>query len=354
MPNINFPANHPKIDNTYICHPYDSNTYLSLDSYENDLFADRIDEFCYLLQCLGATSIVIEKTNTKSESENKTSNNSQGGEAGVPLYGKSFDASFNRNNSSKSEKLNKIASKFGREQFFNPSTKPFIPQNLIWFKHEKNWQRLSDQRLNGNLLEHREIISNTQNQILGGNEINEIKGELNALSNLFKLKGHKFDQNTNEIKINEEEELKILVKFKPLEEFDNTYSNTITALSDERISDTIINEKESPLNNEQEYIEEVRFCIEDDNEIDDKERRVLERFRIKLGISEDRAKELENQVINSSSLNLNENEKEYLDEVKSFVEDGSTISDKERRILNRLANLLGISEDRAKEIEQSI
>ena len=46
-------------------------------------------------------------------------------------------------------------------------------------------------------------------------------------------------------------------------------------------------------------------------------------------------------------------EKEYLVKVKSFISDGA-ISDRERRMLNRLANLLGISEQRAVELENQL
>ena len=44
---------------------------------------------------------------------------------------------------------------------------------------------------------------------------------------------------------------------------------------------------------EQEYLEEVKICLEEDGEISPKERRLLDRLRDKLGISVKRAEELE-------------------------------------------------------------
>lgn len=101
---------------------------------------------------------------------------------------------------------------------------------------------------------------------------------------------------------------------------------------------------------ETEYITELKACLADDGEITDRERRLLDRLRKSLGISEARAKDLEAQL---SQPSLTDNEKEYADELKACMEDG-TISDREHRLLNKLRISLGISEERAKEIEAMI
>ena len=99
---------------------------------------------------------------------------------------------------------------------------------------------------------------------------------------------------------------------------------------------------------EQEYLEEIRACLDNDGEITSRERRLLDRLRKSLGITEARAKELEASV-NSMS----DEEKEYQEELKVCLEDG-TISDRERRLLDRLRKSLGISEERAKAIENRL
>lgn len=103
--------------------------------------------------------------------------------------------------------------------------------------------------------------------------------------------------------------------------------------------------------NEQKYIEEIKFMLEDDGVIDDKERRILNNMLDVLNISHERARQLEVIVLNKGD--LTKEEKEYLVKAKSFISDGA-ISDRERRMLNRLANLLGISEQRAVELENQL
>lgn len=102
---------------------------------------------------------------------------------------------------------------------------------------------------------------------------------------------------------------------------------------------------------ESEYAEEFKACMED-GVISDKERRLLDRLRRSLGISEARAKELE--AIASGKSELTESEKEYLDEYKVCLEDDGVISDRERRLLDRLAKSLGIAPYRAAQIEKMI
>lgn len=105
-------------------------------------------------------------------------------------------------------------------------------------------------------------------------------------------------------------------------------------------------QKETDSGNEKEYIEELKACLED-GEISDKEKRLLDKLRKSLGISEQRAAEIENQLRNGG---LSSEEQEYLTELKDCMEDG-TITDKERRLLNKIRVSLGISESRATELE---
>ena len=73
-------------------------------------------------------------------------------------------------------------------------------------------------------------------------------------------------------------------------------------------------------------------------------------LRIQFGISEQRAKELEDSL---TTLQLTEEEQEYLNEYKEIIVDGE-ITEKERRLLNKILKLNGISQDRAREIEASV
>lgn len=100
---------------------------------------------------------------------------------------------------------------------------------------------------------------------------------------------------------------------------------------------------------ESEYLEEVRACLSEDGEISSRERRLLNRLREKLGISEVRANELEESL---KKPQLTEDEQEYYEEYKACLEDETELSPRSRRLLDRFRSKLGISEERAKEIEK--
>lgn len=100
-------------------------------------------------------------------------------------------------------------------------------------------------------------------------------------------------------------------------------------------------------NNELEYLEELKTCFVD-GEVSKGERRLLDKLRIKLGISEKRAQELEESLQQSQ---LSAEEQEYLAEYRDCLAYSGKISAGERRLLNRLREKLGISESRAAELE---
>ena len=99
-----------------------------------------------------------------------------------------------------------------------------------------------------------------------------------------------------------------------------------------------------------EYLEEYKTCLADNGEISNKERRLLFRLAKSLGISEARALELEKSLMSTS---LTPEEKEYADEYKACLEDGE-ISDRERRLLDKIRISLNISVPRATEIENAL
>ena len=92
--------------------------------------------------------------------------------------------------------------------------------------------------------------------------------------------------------------------------------------------------------------------LEDDNQIDEKEKSILNRFRVKYGLSEDRAFELENSIKKNQQNDLNSEELEYLGELNNILEGEKTIDTKSRRLLDRFSVLLGIGKDRVVVLEK--
>lgn len=342
LPAINFPMSHPKVNQTYIAHPYKTDSYLPIENYDYELLNDRLNEFFYILQCLGATSITFETIEEENKEEKNHSNLKAEVEAKAKIVGGKVGVDYDSlMNSSLRDYL-----KMERTQTFDPEKRPYIPKDVVWFPKESSWQRLAQQRLNGNFLSHDEVLSSSQTQTLDRNEILDVNVELKQL--FLSVKGSAHYQEEKEIKQNREFSCRISVKFKPMDEFpEETEIIDITA---EEVTQTPI-QLPAPNDNEAHYLEEIHFMLEDDGVIDERERMILERLRKRYNITPERAKELEAQAI--AGQELTPEEQEYLSEYKNSLQDGA-ISERERRLLNRLAMALGISEERVKELEGNI
>lgn len=145
----------------------------------------------------------------------------------------------------------------------------------------------------------------------------------------------------------EEIEWEIDMQFKPLQDFEDDNVNASNGQAVAQIAQTQNSELSE---DELAYKEEVEFCLEDAPEIDALSRKFLERKRQKLGISEARAKEIEDMVT-ASQVSFTDEEKEYMEALDDVIEDGA-IPNNVRRLLERERKSLGISEERAKELEE--
>lgn len=420
LPTVNFPMSHPKINHTYIAHPYRTDSYLPIENYDYELLNDRLNEFFYFLQCLGATSISYEvvedessesanrnyyKNNQASSNDNRSgqsnsNNNSVNVGTGIPIAEVKIETNWGKTNSSEDHQNNRYATdeeqenimnsslrnflKMGRTQTFNPIRKPYIPDNLIWYPNEFTWQRIAQQRLSGNMLSHSEMLSSSQSQTLSSSEILTINEELDNLFETVSNNSSHFDINVDlrvkivkgsvgysndqsssnnssqsqsrksssnyrsesKAKKNRDYALHINVEFKPMNEFPE--EPVAIEVAPQQALQSVVQEA---TDDEACYLEEVRFMLEDDGQIDERERAILERFRTRYNITPERAQELEAQAI--ASAQLTPAEQEYLEEYKNSLQNG-VISERERRLLSRLATALGIDEARVAELEASL
>ena len=109
----------------------------------------------------------------------------------------------------------------------------------------------------------------------------------------------------------------------------------------------IISEPKMLTPEEEKYKEELLFCLEDNGVITEEDRRYLDRKRKKFGIPEERAEEIERQIVPS----LSDDEKEYLETYKELASSG-ILTDRAKRLLERERESLNISKERAAEIEK--
>ena len=188
--------------------------------------------------------------------------------------------------------------------------------------------------MNGGLLEHHENISTSKNKVVSSKEYLQIDAEFKAL--FYKVGGGK--QNTSETTLTERSnvELSIYVRFAPIDAYGNSQTVNKTGQIPASLSAS-----------EQQYKDEILFCLEDGGSISGDDRKYLERKRIKFGISPERAAEIENSCVPQ----LTDEEKECLETFKEMTE-GKEMTDRIRRILERERESLGITKERAMEIEQ--
>ncbi len=332
---MKFPMGHPVANQLYIGHPFTSSLYVPYEESEELFFLDKVRELRYLLECLGAEEISI--TSIKGKEVSELSDESLGVSGGVGI--KKFSAEAEYNTQSKRQFDTSSHNQRTMTVKLDPMQRPYLPEGLIWYNEMPQWQRLVQSRLHGNLLEYSEFVSTAETKFTSSSEMTDIKASAKFL--WAKVQAEVNECFEKHFKESTETQWKVDVKFRSIKDFDDAEtmeSETIVA------EDEIVNALSEK---EQDYAEEVRFCLEDGNVIDEAERRLLERKRIKWGISEERATEIERFI---QQPNLTEDEQEYLDAVKDELVDGK-IPEASRRLLDRLRKRMDISDERAKEIE---
>ncbi len=335
---IKFPVGHPQANTLYVAHPVNNEIYIPYEESEYNFFLDKIHELCHLLQCLGATEITFKSLKGRDTSYESDGSWSIGGEVAAKKIGTTVNGQAKKSSGFNSS--NSHISEIGLVITANPTTKPYCPEDLHWMKTETQWQNLVKQRLNGNLLTYEQRISTKSVTNLSSSQKQEIKGAFENF--MYNVSANYENKNDSTFKETEETEWQITAIFKPLEEFVDS------SLPQQEIQKDAPEYAISTLtDDEQSYAEEVKFCLEDGT-IGDKERRFLERMRTKLGISSERATEIEESL---QKPQLTEDEQDYLDAVKDEIMDGM-IPESSKRLLNRLRKSLNISEERAKEIEK--
>ncbi len=174
LSNLVLPVGHPIPYEVYVGHPLDKNVYFPISSYQVELLKDKIHEFCYLVQCLGATELTIEAYNaaySSKETNNRTDANAELG---------SF-AKANYHNERKSKLYEEISNSMSVHQQFTHNKEPFVPEGLMWFQHEVSWQRMASQRLVGGLTFHEERMETKKVQMLESRELTQVKAQVKAL-----------------------------------------------------------------------------------------------------------------------------------------------------------------------------
>lgn len=332
---INFPIGHPHINNVYTCHPHKQNFYLPLKNYSEELFLDRINEFSYLLQCLGATELNI--SSSKSSLTDQSTKSKKEIDANIDLKVNNVKTNI-KGEIAKNNSVD-IELKIAKNQSFKPIKAPYIPSNLVWYQSDLNWQRLVDQRLNGSIMTHSEVMSSSQSENISAHELKQIDSELKLL---FTKIGVKYNSE-DEIATSSTKKHEWVVKVN-FEDIGNL--NQLEESLEKKLLNNYNTENNQTNVNFEKYKEDILFMIEDDGIIDDAERKILDRKIKKYGITEEEAISLENEVICS---NYSENELLYIEELKDIIED-EVITEIELKMLDRYAKKFKVDNETKEKI----
>lgn len=273
---IDFPIGHPVAGTLYIGNPVVANMYKPFEDYEFEFFSSKVNEFCRLMQCLGATEISIRTLKGKKISSATANELHVDGSVGIKTH--SVSAEVQINDHQKQDKSSHTEIEI--VQRFAPSLKPYIPKDLVWYKEEADWQSKVAQRLNGNMLEFSQRISTKETSFVSAAELSDIKAQAKVL--WTKANVNVNIKSDSEFKTSEETEWLVSVKFKSLEEYQEAVSSPLLSATS---------------NNEDIYREEVLFYLEDYGVITHIERHYLEKKRVRLGITPERAKEIEDSCL---------------------------------------------------------
>ncbi len=330
VPNcINFYDNMPLNNELYVGHPYNPSVYIPYNQAEDILFQDKIQEFCYILQQLGAEEITI--TSLKGRKVNEINNKKEELEVAANA-GRFGNASLNIDSSTSNLMERTSHEQYDVKYVYDPIDMPKMPSETIWYQNQPKWQRLVQSRIDGNTLEYTECISSKLTFFTSSSEKEDIKAKLKVL--MANIEGRSYEEEEKQLKEETETIWRVSVKFrskKLLQKDTLPQPNSVTALT----------------NNEDEFLNEVRFCLDNDGIIDSEEQVYLDKVSHKLGLTLTKAQELQNSLI---SPQLTDNEKKYIEAISELTIDGK-IPPSSQRIVERYRKLYEVSSQRAEELE---
>lgn len=326
---INFYDNMPLNNELYVGHPYNPSVYIPYNQAEDILFQDKIQEFCYILQQLGAEEITI--TSLKGRKINETNNKKEELEVAANA-GRFGNASLNIDSSTSNLMDRTSHEQYDVKYVYDPIDMPKVPSETIWYQNQPKWQRIALSRIEGNTLECKECISSKLKFFTSSSEKEDIKAKLKVL--MANIEGRSYEEEEKQLREETETKWMVSVKFrskKLLQKDTLPQPNSVTALT----------------NNEDEFLNEVRFCLDDDGIIDSEEQVYLDKVSQKLGLPQTKAQELQNSLI---SPQINENERKYIEAISELTIDGK-IPSSSLRIVERYRKLYEVSTQRAEELE---
>jgi len=207
---IEFPMGRPQ-PGLYVAHPVKTHQYYPIETAEEQIFMDKVQDFCMLVQGLGATEVTFSSNRGISVSQGmKDSFNVN---ANVGVKGVNVGGSYGQTGSYDQDYT--LGQQKELVQRFTPEFAPFI-QPLEWLDDDPQWQKLVKQRMNGGITEYNYKISSQEALHTNSTETNEVKANFEYM--MVKVNGGYDSEHDNTFSRNQDIEWSIQVRFAPKNE----------------------------------------------------------------------------------------------------------------------------------------
>lgn len=146
--------------------------------------------------------------------QSKDEKNSIDGSIGLKGGNRAYSGNINVHGKSSDNIVDQLRNSMEFEQHFSTPVIPHVPEHTVWLAKEPSWQRLIQQRMQGNLSRHREVISTSKSRLIEGNALLELNGEIKSV---YADMGLNFSvELSNRLQTTQNASLSITVEFFPL------------------------------------------------------------------------------------------------------------------------------------------
>lgn len=181
---LTFPQGHPKPEVMYIVHPLKSDEYLPLAEFDAFLNEEKRHEFFTLVRALGARHIkyrnlVTTESNQTEKTSKSATNSSKGAPAGMPnlSVGNGISGELSKSQTRSSQ----TSSDLYVESEYEPKTAPHVPEGLVWYETQLDWQRLAADRLEAGLKSTQFVLKTSRREYFSQSEEKSVQKEMTAV-----------------------------------------------------------------------------------------------------------------------------------------------------------------------------
>jgi len=182
---LSFPTGHPKSREMYIVHPLDSNRYLPLEGFDGLLNEEKRHEFFTLVRALGAKKIkyrnLVSTEHRTSDKKTKTLTQGTSAEPAAPISMGNVGSEDRLSAQNQTSSAVSSNTDLFVESEYAPTAAPHVPDGLLWYDSELDWQRLASDRLEAGLKSTKLVLKTSRREYFSQTDELAIQKELTAL-----------------------------------------------------------------------------------------------------------------------------------------------------------------------------